>query len=627
MVDKNYFANFLTTEAFAINKARQLHLASLAMDLAGKSVLEVGAGIGLHTKFFEDLGCTVFSTDGRQENVAEIRRRYPHRQAEVLDLDQQTDISDLGSFDLVYCYGTLYHLSKPEQALKAMAGVCKEMILLETCVTPGDELAVNLVTENASNPNQSYWGKGCRPTRLWVIEMLKKYFGFAYTSKSQPPHPDFDWDWESPVTKKNHRAVFVGSKTPLVNEMLSEQLPNQQDYDLELVAQLAAPCVLKPYPGWYFDCEWDRPDGWVQLRRFLWEYFKDKQLEARIKISWYKHLWIYLFMSNDISKQLFIAGCYEPNEFYFLSQALLPGMTFVDIGANDGLYSVFASKYVGEEGTVIAIEPSQREFSRLEGNIKLNQVANIRTVRAAISNFEGEAQLKVANYSHAGQNTLGDFIYEGVYCSEVETVPVKRLDYLLEEEQIEGIDVIKMDVEGAELSVLQGGQEVLHKFQPVLLLELSDGALQTQGSSAAQVLQFLESMDYEIFTFGKFTGLPYKTESYAALSGNIVAVHRHRTWGKLTKLELTQSQLTQIKAELEETQSQLEETRGGLAETRGELAETRGELAETRGELAETRGELEEAKATIEAMESSKFWQIRKIWFNVKRAIGLTKPD
>ena len=604
---ENYFASFLTTEAFAINKASQLHLASLAMDLAGKSVLEVGAGIGLHTKFFEDLGCTVFSTDGRQENVAEIRRRYPHRQAEVFDLDQRTDISYLDSFDLVYCYGTLYHLSKPEQALKAMAGVCREMILLETCVTPGDELAVNLVTENASNPNQSYSGKGCRPPRLWVIEMLKKYFGFAYASKSQPPHPDFDWDWQSFVSKKNHRAVFVGSKTPLVNEKLSAQLPSEQDYDLEVVAQLADPRLLKPYPGWYFDCEWDNPDGWVQLRRFIWEYFRDKKLQARIKISWYDDLWIYLFMGNDISKQLFIAGCYEPNEFYFLSQTLLEGMTFVDIGANDGLYSILASKYVGEEGTIIAIEPSEREFSRLEANIKLNQVTNIRAIRAAISNFQGEAQLKIANDSHAGQNTLGDFIYQGVYCSEVETVPVQRLDYQLEEEQIEGIDVIKMDVEGAELSVLQGGQGVLQRFQPVLLLELSDQALQTQGSSAAEVLQFLESMDYEIFTFSEFTGLPHKTDSYGTLSCNIVAVHRHRTWGKLTKSELTQSQLTRIQTEL--------------------VRSLRVALSRSQSQLEETRKELEEAQATIEAMETSKFWKLRTAWFKLKRAMGLTEQE
>ena len=70
---------FLTPQAFAINEARQAHLASLGLDLAGKSVLEVGAGIGLHTEFFESRGCTVVCTDGNPTNVAEIRRRYDLR--------------------------------------------------------------------------------------------------------------------------------------------------------------------------------------------------------------------------------------------------------------------------------------------------------------------------------------------------------------------------------------------------------------------------------------------------------------------------------------------------------------------------------------------------------------------
>src|SRR4051794_35479336 len=92
-------AVFLTPEALAINEARLCHLASLGLDLAGKTVLEVGGGIGLHTCFFESLGCKVTFTDGRPENVAEVKRRYPHRTTAQLDLDQETDITRLGSFD------------------------------------------------------------------------------------------------------------------------------------------------------------------------------------------------------------------------------------------------------------------------------------------------------------------------------------------------------------------------------------------------------------------------------------------------------------------------------------------------------------------------------------------------
>src|SRR5215831_9457103 len=130
---------FLSPDALSINEARLCHLASLGLDLAGKTVLEVGGGIGLHTCFFESLGCIITWTDGRSDNVQEAKRRYPHRNIAVLDLDQETDLGRLGKFDLIYYYGTLYHLAKPQDALKALAKICRGQILLETCVTPGEQ--------------------------------------------------------------------------------------------------------------------------------------------------------------------------------------------------------------------------------------------------------------------------------------------------------------------------------------------------------------------------------------------------------------------------------------------------------------------------------------------------------
>ena len=85
---------------------RQQHLASLGLDLERKQVLEVGAGIGLHTAFFEERGCEIVSTDANPVNVAEMLRRYPHRKLGVLDLDRPTDLTGLGLFDIIYCYGT-----------------------------------------------------------------------------------------------------------------------------------------------------------------------------------------------------------------------------------------------------------------------------------------------------------------------------------------------------------------------------------------------------------------------------------------------------------------------------------------------------------------------------------------
>lgn len=215
--------SFFTSSFAAFIKARMDHLASLNLNLSKKSVLEVGAGIGLLTKFFEDRGCYVLSSDGNPKRVEEIRRRYPWRRAVVLDLDKTLDLSSFGQFETVFCYGTLYHLSRPEQALKALSRVCREAILLETCVSLGTCAELHFVGDPIAVS-----GVGCRPTRSWVMETLRKDYGYAYMTKTQPRHQDFPLNWRIPPLQLNYRAVFVGSKQPLENPNLLEAIPDYQ---------------------------------------------------------------------------------------------------------------------------------------------------------------------------------------------------------------------------------------------------------------------------------------------------------------------------------------------------------------------------------------------------------------
>jgi len=224
---------FLTPEALAINRARQQHLASLGLPLDAKRVLEVGAGIGLHTAFFEQRACHVLSTDGRMDNVSEMRRRHPNRDVAVLDLERSDDIRALGHFDVVYCYGTLYHLGTPEATLRALAEV-SDMVLLETCVTPGEGSVLHMVDEQESVRNQARSSRGCRPTRGWVLGTLTDLWGNAYLSRTQPDHVDFPLDWSQlpaePHATRNTRAVFVGSRAPLDdNAALTRFLPDRQE--------------------------------------------------------------------------------------------------------------------------------------------------------------------------------------------------------------------------------------------------------------------------------------------------------------------------------------------------------------------------------------------------------------
>ncbi len=220
---------FHSTHYLRHTQRRQEHLGTLGLPLAGRSVLEVGAGVGDHTSFFMDRGCTVLSTDGRNANVAVLRRRFGSESARILDLDDP-DPQFPSSFEVVYCYGTLYHLCRPEVALAYLAARCSGLLLLETCVSFGDEEAVNLTPEPRWSPSQAVSSVGCRPTRPWVRARLQEHFSDVYSTVTQPWHEEFPLDWTRPPPPgRLSRSVFVASRQPLSLPSLTEGLPQRQE--------------------------------------------------------------------------------------------------------------------------------------------------------------------------------------------------------------------------------------------------------------------------------------------------------------------------------------------------------------------------------------------------------------
>ncbi len=319
-----------------------------------------------------------------------------------------------------------------------------------------------------------------------------------------------------------------------VTERLEARIPELPTSVLLVLAKILAPRrSLEPYPGWYFAAGESDPEAPVRLRSAVWKTCNSRKMERPIVMSWYDGIRVYVYLGNDVSRCLFIVGCIEPNEFAFLDSVIEPGMVFVDAGANDGLYSLFASRRVGAEGAVLAIEPSDREFKRLQANIRLNALTNVRTRQVALSNRNGQGTLRIAGYEHEGHNTLGAFLHASVECVRTEQVVLQQLDDLLDQEGLQCVSLIKLDVEGAECSAFEGARRTLTTSRPLLLLELSDAALRCQGSSDEKVLALLRTFDYDIYTFDKASGRPVKAHRHSELSHNVVAVHRGRTWGAL----------------------------------------------------------------------------------------------
>jgi len=211
------------------NARRLEHLASLGIPVTGMSVLDVGAGIGDHSHYYIDRGCRIIITEARAENIYYLKKRYPNCSVQFLDMESPSHIEG-SPFDVVHCYGLLYHLSKPKQALAFLSQNTHKILFLETCVSFGKNEKINLLAEDQSNPSQAFSGTGCRPTRAWLFKELQSLFEYVYLPKTQPCHEEFPLDWTTPEKHKAsfQRAVFIASRERLENETLTLSLVLQQ---------------------------------------------------------------------------------------------------------------------------------------------------------------------------------------------------------------------------------------------------------------------------------------------------------------------------------------------------------------------------------------------------------------
>jgi hypothetical protein len=193
------------------------------------TVLEVGAGIGDHSHYYIDRECKLTITEGRPENLKHLKTRYPDCDVQFLDMENPSPLEN-SPFDVIHCYGLLYHLKTPEQALEFLSSQCKKMLLLETCVSFGNHKAINLVTEDSREPVTAVSGIGCRPTRIWLFEKLQELFTYVYIPKTQPNHEEFPLVWSSQDEHKAafSRALFIGSHEKIDNDILVNTLLSRQ---------------------------------------------------------------------------------------------------------------------------------------------------------------------------------------------------------------------------------------------------------------------------------------------------------------------------------------------------------------------------------------------------------------
>jgi FkbM family methyltransferase len=162
-----------------------------------------------------------------------------------------------------------------------------------------------------------------------------------------------------------------------------------------------------------------------------------------------------LDLANAIHRQIFM-GCFA-RDMTRWARALLPsGGTFLDVGAHAGYFSLLASHLVGPSGGVHAVEPNPRTFATLQDHLRANRADNVNAVMCGLANRPGSIALHLPP-SRLDYNAT---VLPRADWTRVD-VPARTLDDCMREWRIDRIDLMKIDVEGAEPLVLAGGAKCL----------------------------------------------------------------------------------------------------------------------------------------------------------------------
>ena len=189
-------------------------------------------------------------------------------------------------------------------------------------------------------------------------------------------------------------------------------------------------------------------------------------------------------------------GNFEARTVELIENVLRPGMNMVDVGAHVGYFSLLAASLVGESGRIFAFEPEPENYQILIGNIERNGYETIVVEQKAISQSLGEVQLFISGLDNGSHS-----IYQNKKrrTTGFVTVPTITLDSFIELHGSPDLDLIKIDVEGAEIDVINGMQRILERLRPpALLIEFCPFLLQAAGKLPIDLIRLIRRWGFVI---------------------------------------------------------------------------------------------------------------------------------
>jgi SAM-dependent methyltransferase len=190
-------------------------LSELSQTLGIRTAVDVGCGLGYFSSLLRTLGLNVSGVDGRQQNVEEARRRFPEIVFRHCDA-QEAALRGLGQFDLVFCFGLLYHLENPLLTIRHLHAMTAKLLLVEGVIFPGEEPIMALVDEGPTE-DQGLNHIAFYPTEACLVKMFYRAgFSHVYGFSTAPRHPEY----RATKGARRTRTMLAASHDPLTSQML-----------------------------------------------------------------------------------------------------------------------------------------------------------------------------------------------------------------------------------------------------------------------------------------------------------------------------------------------------------------------------------------------------------------------
>ena len=246
-----------------------------------------------------------------------------------------------------------------------------------------------------------------------------------------------------------------------------------------------------------------------------------------------------------IDHRTLVRSGYNADDFAVLDLLVRQGGLVVDVGANIGSYACHFSRLVGEAGKVHAFEPVLETYWQLRENLELNRCRNVTPYRVALGEYDGACRMHTFDKGHSAFSGRAAGPMSSLRPNGVEEVPIRRLDSICDEQRIYRVDLLKVDVEGFEVEVLQGASGLLRRGAiGVVMLEVSAAQLKRSAHRPSEAFALLRDSGYFTYEYdlrrgrsaGRFPTRPRSSQTIFPASACLGCCMK-RNWSRCADFE------------------------------------------------------------------------------------------